>query len=358
MPRDAGSLRAILALKAAPGLGDTGLLALLTAHGSPEAALAALPRHAPEVAADLERRPVQDRIERAYRSVSDVPTTVFVIGERGYPAFAGLVDPPPVVFARGDLALLDRPSVAVVGSRRHTEYGVEATRRIVTALARAGVVVASGLAHGIDRIAHESALESGGATFAVIGCGIDVEYPTANARLQRRIARDGLLLSEFMPGDPALRHHFPKRNRLLAALTAATVVVEAAARSGSLITAEHALDMGREVLAVPGPIGRSTSEGTNRLIRDGAAIVTAPEDVLAALDILPSPAARDLAALAAGIAEPGRSVLSALEEGPRHVDDLSRRAGLEPAAALGVLLELELAGLVRQLPGKRFGRAA
>jgi DNA processing protein len=220
------------------------------------------------------------------------------------------------------------------------------------------VVVASGLAHGIDRIAHESTLECGGATFAVIGSGIDVEYPTGNARLQRRIAREGLVLSEFMPGEPALRHHFPKRNRLLAALTSATVVVEAAGRSGSLITADHALDLGREILAVPGPIGRSTSEGTNRLIRDGARIVTAPEDVLEALDILPSARTGEVAALAARLPEPGRSVLSALGDGPRHVDDLSRSAGLEPAVALGILLELELAGLVLQLPGKRFGRAA
>ncbi|MGD8277395.1 MAG: DNA-processing protein DprA [Gemmatimonadota bacterium] len=358
MPRDSGSLRAILALKAAPGLGDTRLLALLESCGSAEAALAELRRRSPEAAAGLESRAVRDRIERAYRSVCDVPTSVFVIGEPRYPAFDGLVDPPPVLFARGDLSLLDRPSVAVVGSRRHTEYGADATRRIVTALAGAGVVVASGLAHGIDRIAHESALECGGATFAVIGSGIDVEYPTANARLQRRIARKGLVLSEFMPGDPALRHHFPKRNRLLAALTTAVVVVEAAGRSGSLITADHALDLGRDVLAVPGPIGRSTSEGTNRLIREGAAIVTTPEDVLEAIGILPAPASRDAIASGAGLGEPGRTVLSALGDGPRHVDDLSRSAGLDPAAVLGTLLELELAGLVRQFPGKRFGRAA
>ncbi len=358
MRRDAGSLRALLALKAAPGFGDGRLLALLEEFGAPEAALAALPKRAPEAAAGLRSSSVRDRIDRAFHSVTDVSTAVIAFGEPGYPRFDGLVDPPPVLFARGDLSLLDRPSVAVVGSRRHTEYGADATRRIATALAGAGVVVASGLAHGIDRIAHESTLECGGATFAVIGSGIDVEYPTANARLQRRIARQGLVLSEFMPGEPALRHHFPKRNRLLAALTSATVVVEAAGRSGSLITADHALDLGREVLAVPGPIGRSTSEGTNRLIRDGARIVTAAEDVLEALDIRPSPRTGEAAAFAARLPEPGRSVLSALADGPRHVDDLSRSAGIEPAAALGILLELELAGLVRQLPGKRFGRAA
>lgn len=357
-PPGLDSLRALLTLKAAPGLGDPGMRALLERHSSPAAALASLATWAPAAAAAARTRAVRARVDRSLRTLADAGVNVLVRGHAGYPHFEGLHDPPPLLFALGDLSLLRRPAVAVVGSRRHTEYGAEATRRIVSELSAAGVVVASGLAHGIDRIAHESALESGGGTFAVIGNGIDVEYPAANAGLQRRIARDGLVLSEFLPGEPALPHHFPKRNRLLAALTAGTVVVEAAGRSGSLITAEHALDMGREVFAVPGPIGRTTSEGTNGLIRDGACIVTTPGDILSALGIRPGavPAAPRAALGPAGAR--ARSVWSALEHGPLHVDDVSRKAGIDAVAALEALLELEMRGQVRQLPGMRFARAA
>lgn len=355
---EAEALRALLTLKAVPGLGDQGMRTLLARHATAAKALAALPAFAPDAAAASRTRLVMARVERSLRALEAGGVVVLVEGAPGYPDFPGLHDPPPLLFALGDLSLLRRPAIAVVGSRRHTEYGAEATRRIASELAVAGVVVASGLAHGIDRIAHESALASGGATFAVIGSGIDVEYPAANADLQRRIAREGLLLSEFLPGQPALPHHFPKRNRLLAALSRGTVVVEAAAASGSLITAEHALEMGREVFAVPGPIGRSTSEGTNRLIRDGACVVTAPEDILAVLGIERGAAAATRHAGTGPSGEPARSVWFALAEGPLHVDELSRSAGLEPGSALETLLELEMCGHVRQLPGMRFTRAS
>lgn len=361
-PEEAGrldeeTLRALLMLKAAPGLGDLGIGVLLERHQSPVAALAGLAAHAPKAAAGLRSRPVQGRVDRALQTLTAGRVATLVIGAPRFPDFGNLHDPPPVLFAVGDLALLERPAVAVVGSRRHTEYGAEATHRIAEDLARAGVVVASGLAHGIDRIAHEAALDCGGSTLAVIGSGIDVEYPAANAALQRQIGREGLLLSEFLPGEPALPHHFPKRNRLLAALTQATIVVEAARRSGSLITVDHALDLGRDVFAVPGPIGRATSEGTNRLIQDGAHVLISSDDVLSLLGLA---AAHDRAR--AGVPEPStgpaHTVWTALSDGPLHVDDLSRNAGLGPAATLEVLLEMELAGQVRQFPGRRFGRAA
>lgn len=355
MQPDDVSLRALLALKAAPGLGDAGMRRLLARHGTAEAALDGLASHAPEAAAGLRSRPVRGRIERALQTVLSTGVSILTIGGPRYPEFEGLPDPPPILFAIGDLSLLDRASVAIVGSRRHTEYGAEVTCRIAEDLVCAGVVVASGLAHGIDRYAHQAALHAGGQTFAVIGSGIDVAYPTANATLQRRIAEDGLLLSEFLPGLPALPHHFPKRNRLLAALTRVTIVVEAARRSGSLITADHALDLGRDVFAVPGPIGRQTCEGTNRLIRDGAHVLTSAEDVLAILG-LPPPSAGGTAS--GPVEGPAASIWQALADGPLHVDDLSRDAGLGPARTLEVLLEMELAGQVRPFPGRRYGRAA
>lgn len=358
MRPDPDSLDALLTLRALPGLRDERIRLLLERHGSPEAALAGLTAADPAAAAAARSRRVRGRVETARHSIAGIGATVLVIGGPGYPQFAGLADPPPVLFALGDRSLLGRTSVAVVGSRRHTEYGADATRWIVGGLVRAGIVVASGLAHGIDRIAHEAALEAGGKTFAVIGCGIDVEYPATNAPLQRRIRRDGLLLSEFMPGEPALPYHFPKRNRLLAALTAATVVVEAAHGSGSLITAGQALDLGREVFAVPGPVGRSTSEGTNRLIRDGAGIVTGPGDILWAIGAGDGVGSGVDGAPKAPGTEPALTVWAALAEGPMHVDDLARVAGIGLAGILQVLLEMELEGQVRQLPGKRFGRAA
>lgn len=355
---DPDGLAALLTLRALPGLGDERIRLLLERHGSPEAALAGLGAVDPAAAAAARSARVRGRVETARHSIAEIGAVALVIGGPGYPQFAGLADPPPILFALGDRSLLDRTSVAVVGSRRHTEYGADATRWIVGGLVRAGVVVASGLAHGIDRIAHEAALDAGGRTFAVIGCGIDVEYPATNAPLQRRIRGEGLLLSEFLPGDPALPYHFPKRNRLLAALTAATVVVEAAHGSGSLITAGHALDLGRDVFAVPGPIGRSTSDGTNRLIRDGAGIVTGPDDILLAIGAGGGVEPGAGAAAKAPGTEPALTVWSALAAGPMHVDDLSRVAGVGLAGILQLLLEMELEGQVRQLPGKRFGRAA
>jgi DNA processing protein len=243
--------------------------------------------------------------------------------------------------------------VAVVGSRRHTGYGADAATAIAGGASRAGVVVVSGLARGIDAAAHAAALEGG--TIAVLGCGVDVEYPRENARLQARIAGEGLLLSEFAPGTPALPFHFPRRNRIIAALARGVVVVEATAKSGSLITVDHALDLGRDVFAVPGPIGSDTSAGTNALIRDGARLVESAEQLLEELGllpeqpILPPPPPAPLAG-EAGIA-------GALSREPRHLDELAAVCGVTPAGALVALLELELAGKARQLAGARFVRA-
>jgi DNA processing protein len=275
-------LRALLEIRAIPGIGDVRLTALLRRHGSPARALEAIRAERPDAAARLGAPGVAGRIDNALRSILEAKDIRAVAAhEPDYPAaLLDLHDPPPLIFVRGHFGLLDRDTVAIVGTRACTEYGADAAREIARSLAGADIVVASGLAHGVDRHAHEAALDAGGVTLAVIGCGIDVVYPRQHQRLYERIARDGLLVSEFLPGEPALPHHFPRRNRIIAALSRAVVVVEAPARSGALITAEHALDLGREVFAVPGPIGRRTSEGTNALIRDGASMVNAPDDVV------------------------------------------------------------------------------
>jgi DNA processing protein len=290
--------------------------------------------------------------------------TVLLENRPGYPCLLRhLYDPPPMLFTRGDRGLFERVAVAVVGSRRNTEYGAAAARMVAAGLAAEGVVVVSGLARGIDGIAHASALEANGPTLGVIGSGIDVFYPRENARLQERVAEHGLLVSEFLPGASAAPHHFPKRNRIIAALSRAVVVVEAAAGSGSLITVEHALELGREVLAVPGALGRPTSAGVNALLQDGAGLVTRVEDVLEVIGRVrfdcPSddPTANDPGGERAPV-EPGPrgDVLAALGADGAHVDGIASSCGLPASSVLVALLELELEGRVRQLPGMRFAR--
>ncbi len=363
----AAELDALLHLRLLPGLGDLRLAALLAQHGSASAALAAgTPALGEAAAVARDSRPVLERLRRTRSLVARLGLEVLVRGRPGYPAvLEHLHDPPALLFARGEPAFLERPAVAIVGSRRSTAYGDDVARMLGRDLARAGVVVVSGLARGIDAAAHQGALPT---TIAVLGCGIDVTYPRTNARLQERIAAEGLLLSEFMPGEPALRHNFPRRNRIIAALARGVVVVEAAAGSGSLITVEHAVSIGRDVLAVPGPVGRSTSEATNALLRDGARLVLGVEDVLDEIGIRPArgmdaagrdanpavdggrararvgaePAAGSCApargAVSRGAGAPNGRLLGALSEEPAHVDALARGSGLETGAALAALL--------------------
>jgi DNA processing protein len=360
---------------------------LLGAGVSPAGALSRLeagerPRPLPGEAAAVRRargaRPVPEavagRVASSLAAIQRLDVRVVTYGGASYPARLGqLHDPPPIVFLRGDPELMDARTVAVVGARRHTEYGAEVTRAVSRDLAAAGVVVVSGMARGIDGIAHAAALDAGGTTIAVLGAGIDVPYPAEHDRLQERVAADGLLVSEFAPGEPALRYHFPRRNRILAALAEAVVVVEAGPRSGALITVEHALDLSREVFAVPGPIGRETSEGTNALIRDGAHMVTRSADILDVLRMprstpppqgrgAPAEPWRDEGVAADAVApvlddrDPARALLGLLGDEPLHVDEVGRRAGAPPGTALASLLALELRGEVRQWPGMRFSR--
>lgn len=254
---------------------------------------------------------------------------------------ADLREPPGCLFAIGNLSLLERPSAAIVGTRRATPYGERVTREIAGALARAGVVIVSGMARGIDGAAHAAALAARGSTIAVLGTGVDVAYPAAHRALYERIARSGLLLSEEMPGDRANGGSFPRRNRIIAALARVTCVVEAPVRSGALITAGHAQELDRTVAAVPGPIDSPQSEGSNELLRDGAVVVAAVADMLALMGVtLPVRSTHAVETSAE------RAVWEALALGAADLETLTGRSALPARECLAAVTALELRGAV------------
>lgn len=266
-------------------------------------------------------------------------------------------DPPSVLYVRGSLRAAE-PAVAVVGSRRASATGRAMAGRIAAGLAASGVTVVSGLARGIDAAAHHAALQAGGRTIAVLGCGLDVTYPPEHGALVAAIADQGCVLSEFPPGTPPLPYHFPQRNRIIAGLTLGVVVVEGDEHSGALSTAGHALDAGREVMAVPGSVLNPLSRAPHALLRQGAALVESAEDVLVAVGLpvaLPRlvPAADENVAMPAG---PATLVWEAVGAEPVHIDEVTLAAGLPAAVVAAALIDLELRGLVRQLPGKHFIR--
>lgn len=266
-----------------------------------------------------------------------------------------IVDPPFALFYRGDLSLLEKPIVAVVGSRRASVYGMNAAAHLARQLASAGIVVASGLARGIDASAHQAALDAASPTIAILGTGIDIIYPRSNAKLTRAIEAQGLILTEFPPGTPPLAGNFPVRNRLISGISLGTVIVEATGRSGSLITARMAAEQGREVFAVPGSIFSAASEGPHRLIQYGAKLVHDAADIL---EELPGGLKMAEAQWPPEPEEPLRDVLAALtrEEGV-HIDRVAEKVGRSVANVSEALLQLELGGWIRALPGSRYVRA-
>lgn len=295
---------------------------------------------------------------------------VISLADARYPvALLDAADPPLLLFAQGRLALLGQPSVAVVGSRNPSPQGHDNARAFARALSEAGVTVVSGLALGVDGAAHEGALDAAaaapgaGSTMAVVGTGLDRVYPKAHQALAHRIAEHGLLLSEFTLGTPPLSPNFPKRNRIVAALSRGTLVVEAALQSGSLITARLAAEIGREVLAIPGSIHSPQARGCHALIKQGAKLVETAQDVLEELHL--SQPAATLVALASTPVEPGEighedPLLAAMGHDPVSQEALSARTGWGAAELGARLLELELMGEVARLPGalfQRLGRA-
>ncbi|MBA2459400.1 MAG: DNA-protecting protein DprA [Gemmatimonadales bacterium] len=275
-------------------------------------------------------------------------------------------DPPPLLFAQGRLAALAPPAVAIVGSRDHSGYGEEVARQMAWEAAAAGAVVVSGMARGLDAVAHGAALDAGGSTIGVLGNGLGVVYPAANRLLYERVIADGLLLTEFPPGERPNAGSFPRRNRIISGLARVTVVVEAGEGSGALITAGAALDQGREVMAVPGPVTSPQSVGPNRLIRDGAAPLLEPRDLLDHYpDATPPERARQyqfrqtgpvLTALPQSLGEGERAVAELLGADSIGLDDLIDRSGRSARELLSALCGLEIAGVVEQGPGRVFRR--
>ncbi len=260
---------------------------------------------------------------------------------------------PPVLYVRGALLPEDEWAIAVVGTRKVTAYGRQVTQEVVEVLARQGLTVVSGLARGVDGLAHKTALDAGGRTIAVLGSGVDRVYPPEHRKLARRILEQGALVSDYPPGTPPEARNFPPRNRIIAGLSLAVVIVEAGEKSGALVTAAFAADQGREVFAVPGSVYAPQSRGTNRLIQQGASPLLRPEDVLEALDLELIPLRRQARRMWAPTPEE-QQVLACLGPTPLHVDEVSRQVGRPVQEVLATLALLELKGLVRQVGGMHY----
>ena len=289
-----------------------------------------------------------------------------LLPDADYPTLLRPIDlPPPFLLVRGDLLREDALGVAIVGSRHATPYGLRVAERLGADLAARGVTVVSGLARGVDTAAHRGALGAQGRTIAVLGSGVDVVYPAENGPLAREVADAGAVVSQFPMGTPPLPHHFPARNRLIAGLTLGTVVAEAAERSGALITARLAGELGREVYAVPGNVSSEGSQGTNGLIRDGARLVQGWEDVVAewprelraALRPVTSPSPAGRAEDGEAAAPEASALLALLGDEPVAIDALVERSRLSSGQASAELIALELRGLVRRIAGQRYVRS-
>jgi len=314
----------------------------------------------PAAAAAVRRSPDDDEALRWADGLERSGTRLLTCFDEAYPAaLREIADPPFVLHALGRIERLALPAVGVVGSRDASRYGRDAAWRIARELSGAGVAVVSGFARGVDAAAHEAALEGPGGTVAVLGCGIDVDYPREHRRLKEKLASEHLLLSEYPLGAEPRPENFPIRNRIIAGLCAGVVVVEASRRSGSLITARLANDFGRDVFAVPGSIFSETSVGAHELLRDGAILCRTAEDVLA--ELFPSVGPPRLAAVpalaaAADLSSDARRILEALRrEESLSAEDLARALDLPAASVLASLFELEGAGLALSAEGGRYG---
>jgi DNA processing protein len=377
MPLARAALEDVLRIAIVPGIGPARLAVLIARFGSAErilaastAEIAAVPGFGPEFARRVAGAGTPAggaRAREALRVLADVGACAITQLDGAYPeAFRRLPDPPFILYAAGDLALLGRPGVGVVGTRVPTQYGRAAAAGLTHELALAGYAIVSGMAKGIDAVAHGAALDAGGATVGVLGHGIDKIYPPENHHLFNRVRERGLLISEMAPGEEPLAGNFPRRNRLIAALSAGVLVVEMGEKSGARHTVEFALELGKEVFAIPGPIGSPMSAGTNQLLKEGARLVTSAQDILEELhgvgvapQALPAPAAAEARAPAprtppVDLGPDEARVFGVLADEPRHVDDLAAAAGMTARVALAALLGLELRELAESLPGKQF----
>ncbi|MGQ9508364.1 MAG: DNA-processing protein DprA [Thermodesulfobacteriota bacterium] len=356
-----------MALNFVPGLGSVLIKRLLEQFKTPQAIFNAPIKELMEIeglsekiANEIHKGPPVEKVYRELSLLKRVGGKVVPLNHEIYPQrLKEIYDPPPLLYMRGEIKKEDDLAVAIVGSRRTTPYGRWVTEKISQELASQGITVISGMARGIDSVAHLGALSVRGRTIAVLGCGVDRIYPSENRVLFNRIIDQGAVLSEFPMGSPPEGSHFPKRNRIISGLSLGVVVVEAGEESGSLITAHYALEQGREVFAVPGNIGAKGSKGTHQLLRQGAKLVESSEDILE--EILPQwkrekrkVEGEELQGLELNPEE--RKVYDTIGEDPLHIDFIIKESGLDPGKVSSLLLDLELKGLIIQWPGKCFSK--
>ena len=350
------------ALRSVPYVGNVLFCRLIERFGTPEAALKATPEALMSIrgisrnlAEAISRHDYREAADRESARVAACGCKVVDCTSAGYPPLLReIADRPPYLYVQGNLIDAD-PAIAVVGSRRASSYGLLNTGRLAAELAAQGVAIVSGMARGVDAAAHRGALQQGGRTIGVLGCGVDVVYPQENRRLFAEMKEKAVLISEFPLGTLPLPENFPRRNRIISGLSRGVLVVEAAEGSGSLITAQYALEQGRDVFAIPGNINCHGSRGTNRLIKQGAKLVESVADIL---EELPQAVPNNLAAAPApaGLAPEEAAILSLLAREPLHIDDVIASSALTVGEVSAILLRLELKGVISQLPGKLFTR--
>ena len=352
------------ALKSVPQVGNVTFRRLLEQFGTPARALDASAEELARIkgvsvaaAAAIGNHDYRPAAERECELLARSGARIVTLLDADYPrSLLEIPDPPPYLYVKGSLTGLE-PAVAVVGSRRASSYGLLATRRLAGDLASHGITVVSGMARGVDTAAHRGALSGGGRSVGVLGCGVDVVYPPENHELFAAMEEKGGLVSEFPLGTLPLAENFPRRNRIISGICRGVLVVEAAERSGSLITAQYALDQGREVFAIPGNITCSSSRGTNRLIKQGAKLVETVEDILEELPQRGENRTSQAAVPAFELTHQEAAIYTILAAAPHHIDDIIVKSALTVGDVSAILLRLELKGAVQQLPGKLFALA-
>ena len=362
------SLRDLLYLLTVPNLGPGRIRRLVSAVGSSERLLSAPFQLLSKMTGMDKKRFEHLRAkgnwqfaDKQINRAAKAGVRIISIWDSDYPQLLKRIPQAPVLlFVKGQLSIQPSTSLAVVGTRRPSHYGRDVTKHLVTNLVDRGFQIVSGLARGIDTIAHQTVVDKNGQTIAVLGCGIDVIYPAENRRLFEQIPQHGAVISEYMMGTGPDAVNFPRRNRIISGLSAGTLVIEAGERSGALITANYALEQNREVFAVPGNIYQKVSLGPNRLIQEGARLVTGIDDILSELSglniTLQGRGAEVPQALPDSLSDFERRIMNCLEGEPKHIDALVLQLDTSPASILAALLGLELTGIVRQLPGKLFVR--
>ena len=354
-----------VALSLVPGVGSVLFKRLLDQFKTPDAVFRATLRDllrvegiGKRVAEEILKGPAEKKTERELRLLKEAGGTLLTIADERYPLrLREIYDPPPLLYLRGELREEDNFALSIVGSRKTSPYGRWITEKMSQEIVRHGITIVSGMARGIDSVAHGGAISGGGRTLAVLGCGIDVIYPPENRTLFGQIIDHGAVLSEFPMGSRPEGIHFPRRNRIISGLSIGVVVVQASAKSGSLITAEYALEQGREVFAIPGNVGADGSRGTNRLIKEGAKLVESSEDILE--EILPrwkrmGENSINVQCPGEGLLDEEKIICQLLSESPLHIDVIIRESRLDPGKVSGLLLDMELKGLITQWPGKCF----